>query len=356
MGNWNRTEYKEGDLFKKSPKVIFKKEIEPRRKPCGQIERWAVFKCLWGLSECEKEFTARIHSIRSGVTKSCGCFCKHAISSIRFVKYENGHIFKKSPNLIFIEEQPSRTDLNSGNIIRRATFKCMWGLPDCKGVFETGVAQARNGGTKSCGCVNDYGRKNRRVIDLTGQTFSFLYVIKRVEPNERGSRFLTRCLFIKNGVVCNKETEKHGQDLITGDTKTCGGHRSIEQNKIFIKIVKPIAENSINEWRIKELKLSVDIVDFETRTAIEYDGHQHSEVWHHDKGDLTKLKRRKRNDRKKNKWLKKMEFCIIRIPERKYIKNPEKYHHLIENTLKTRQTLVRSGVLIFKTKLPNEGT
>lgn len=77
-----------------------------------------------------------------------------------------------------------------------------------------------NGDTKSCGCLNK--------IDLTGQKFNRLMVIKRVENNKDGRTcWLCKC-------DCDTERVITGTHLLSGHTKSCGCYKK-EQSVLRLK-------------------------------------------------------------------------------------------------------------------------
>lgn len=58
-----------------------------------------------------------------------------------------------------------------------------------------------------------------KLIDLTGQTFDRIVVLRRGENAKRQIKWICRC-------ECGKEFEAHGQNLRSGATRSCGCLRS----------------------------------------------------------------------------------------------------------------------------------
>lgn len=108
------------------------------------------------------------------------------------------------------EAPPTRSP--AGKSIRRWVCKC-----DCG--RETIVAQSAltgKNGTRSCGC----SRGDASAVDMTGQRFGRLTVIKRVpleRPLSNGQRsgWLCKC-------DCGRETVVQRKELLSGDTQSCG--------------------------------------------------------------------------------------------------------------------------------------
>ncbi len=70
-----------------------------------------------------------------------------------------------------------------------------------------------NGNTKSCGCLTQFRDHFR---DLTGQKFGCLTVVSRADNDRSGNaKWLCQC-------VCGKQKTVLAQNLISGNTKSCG--------------------------------------------------------------------------------------------------------------------------------------
>lgn len=74
----NKIHYKSGDIVNG---LKFIKQVDPHRSKLGIPQRKAEFECY-----CGNKFTTIIQSVRSGNTKSCGCYGKLS-RSIRFTKH-----------------------------------------------------------------------------------------------------------------------------------------------------------------------------------------------------------------------------------------------------------------------------
>jgi hypothetical protein len=143
--------------------------------------------------ECGNETTSHGNNLKRGDTKSCGCLSKEIIDL-------TGQTFGRL-------EVSSRADdyiSPSGNTCTQWNCVCECGT-------ETIVhsSSLKRGTTRSCGCIT-------KLIELTGQTFGRLTVIKRVENSNAGQpRWMCSC-------ECGTETIVFGQNLRNGTTKSCG--------------------------------------------------------------------------------------------------------------------------------------
>lgn len=72
-----------------------------------------------------------------------------------------------------------------------------------------GATDLTTGHTISCGCA--------RILDLTGQTFGKLTVLRLAFTQKRQAYWLCRC-------ECGKETAVRRTNLLNGNTKSCGSH------------------------------------------------------------------------------------------------------------------------------------
>lgn len=98
--------------------------------------------------------------------------------------------------------------------------KTMWKcVCDCGNIITTNGAMLKNGNTKSCGCYARECESKRKFIDLTGQKFGRLTVIKRVENKGRRTAYLCLC-------DCGSEKVITAEHLRGGKTVSCGCYQS----------------------------------------------------------------------------------------------------------------------------------
>lgn len=212
--------------------------------------------------------------------------------------------------------------------------QAMWkGVCDCGIIKPFNGCKLRSGETKSCGCYSkdlfiEY--LNEQSPDITGQKFTYLTAIRSVGTDSDGFvLWFCKC-------DCGGQKTLRAASLISKNTKSCGCIRNAIQLEIFNNIVKPICPDAVSEFRIPD-RQSIDIAVESLKIAIEYDGRQHKEVWCFDKGDVSKLDVRKARDIKKDKYIKSIGWKILRIPERSFASNPQKWKFKIEAFIKEAQ-------------------
>lgn len=89
-------------------------------------------------------------------------------------------------------------------------------LCDCGAEFSAFKYRLRNGRTTSCGACKRKINGALKVKDLTGQTFTYLTVIRRIGSTPEGKAYwLCEC-------KCGNQITTQGKLLRNGDTKSCG--------------------------------------------------------------------------------------------------------------------------------------
>ncbi len=147
---------------------------------------------------CNSENSLKIvlsRHLKSGVTQSCGCLQREAI-----------HLFKDLTGEKF----------GRWTVIKRVENnkweQLMW-LCECEcGNRKIIIGESlKSGNTQSCGCSPP-----SNYIDLTGQAFGRLIIIKRVDDGDNWQpRWLCQC-------SCENKTVVAGSSLRNGVTQSCG--------------------------------------------------------------------------------------------------------------------------------------
>lgn len=193
-------------------------------------------------------------------------------------------------------------------------WKC---LCDCGKECEICGVALRNGHTKSCGCYNlekTAERGKNRLIDLTGQKFGKLTVLRRegnhVQPGgQRKTTWLCKC-------ECGNEYIVTGDALKSGRTKSCGCIKKSYGEDLIEKILKenniPFSmEQSFDNCILpsgKKARFDFYIID---KCLIEFDGKQHFDPeagWDENIGEIQK------RDSLKNEYCLKNNIPLYRIP------------------------------------------
>jgi len=197
---------------------------------------------------------------------------------------------------------------------------------DCGNECDVISAHLSSNHTKSCGCQaveNGKIQGSKKFIDLTGQTFGKLTVLKRVEdyilpsdPSQKRVQYLCEC-------SCENHTKIKvlADNLKKGNTMSCGcigkskGEQIISQilteNKIFYeqqKIFKNCKFSDTNYYARFDFYVNNHYI-------IEYDGEQHFRYrnnygWNTEEN----FKKVQEHDKFKNQWCKDNNIPLIRIP------------------------------------------
>lgn len=200
---------------------------------------------------------------------------------------------------------------------KRTQWKCRC---DCGKECVVSTDNLRSGTTLSCGClrVEHLIQRNREnIIDLTGQRFGLLTVLKQTESKRGHTCWLCEC-------DCGNTKIVNSVELKRGDTLSCGCLRSSFGEQAIEQILK---ENNIvykKEYQFPDLvsqnnvPLRFDFVLFDKDNnisrIIEYDGEQHflektNNFWKRDS-----LSTRQLRDKQKNLYCHNHNYPIVRIP------------------------------------------
>ena len=115
-------------------------------------------------------------------------------------------------------------------VVSRAENKCgrtNWHCKcDCGNERDILAINLTRGFTKSCGCLHNEQLRERKLIDLLGQKFGRLLVLKRAENHGRETYWKCRC-------DCGNIKEINGAKLKNGHTKSCGCLSKETTSEIF---------------------------------------------------------------------------------------------------------------------------
>lgn len=115
------------------------------------------------------------------------------------------------------------------NNYNRGLYRCKCLL--CDGVVLATKSNLLRGEIKNCGCTRHNPRKN----NLMGKTFGSLYVQNMTVVNNR-LRYVCKCL------ICGNIVTARPQDLLSGNTQSCGQHNKGDTaaiKKLFIDGTAP---------------------------------------------------------------------------------------------------------------------
>lgn len=178
--------------------------------------RWTIKKILSkprkyiGECDCGTVREVSITSLKTGVSKSCGCLRKERsrknLGSKR--KYKIGHHFSRWT----IKDVGSKPGI----------YVCVC---DCGTVREVSISSLTSGDSKSCGCLKKELDGKHRRIDIVGKKFSKLTVIAR---GDKPREWLCQC-------ECGNQRFVQHTLLKQGKVTSCGcdKKRSFSTKVIF---------------------------------------------------------------------------------------------------------------------------
>ena len=156
--------------------------------------RW---KCV---CECGNETKVQLGKLKSGHTKSCGCFSRENVSRRRRAK--------------LLGRKFGRLKVVSENGVRKTSF--MWNcICDCGAKVVVPSMSLLGGGTQSCGCLQKERVREARTIDMTGMRCGRFTVLCRAQ--NKGEQAAWTCL-----CDCGKEVDVVGSSLRSGASRSCG--------------------------------------------------------------------------------------------------------------------------------------
>jgi hypothetical protein len=163
-------------------------------------------------------------NLRKGRTKSCGCNRTPADLA--------GQTFG---NLTVIEP----VVVKGGH--RKWLCRCI-----CGSLTEVATSSLLKGTTKSCGCLRH--QPSPRIANLAGKRFGRLLVLERAEDGQDGG------IFWKCRCACGKETIVKRNNLVSGNTRSCGclslelaiqyGKLNVVHGSAFLKLYSEYQRNA----------------------------------------------------------------------------------------------------------------
>jgi hypothetical protein len=157
---------------------------------------------------------------------------------------------KRFGNLMVIKEH--------GRLRGRVTWLCKCNCGNTKIVNSNSLIQNC---TISCGCLSISKHKNSNIKDLTNQKFNNLLVLKQQGRSKHQQvKWLCRC-------DCGQETIVVSNNLLNGNTKSCGCKRRLNQRKglAWERLVKRFLPNKFDNLLYHEKLENGTIPDFSVR-------------------------------------------------------------------------------------------
>lgn len=98
----------------------------------------------------------------------------------------------------------------------------------------------RDGTTKSCGCYNKERVSETQSLDLTGKTFGKLTVLKRSDKKSRHRYTIWECQ-----CECGNKTEVKGSSLMEGVSTSCGCNKKEHGKEMQKKLEKTYRKDGV---------------------------------------------------------------------------------------------------------------
>lgn len=269
------------------------------------------------LCDCGKEKITRTACLRSGDTKSCGCYNKERIAETQHNKIIDmtGQKYGSLTVLNYDDSRPS-------------TETAWWCQCDCGAIKSILRDSLVSGKTKSCGCLRSKISSKHlsilsssKYINEEGNVYGKLTVLRKATYEEdkfiasySGIWWLCKC-------QCGKEIIVSGNALRTGNTTSCGCNKSkgeleieniLQKNHIEFKTQFRIKYN-LNIKNSEVFKFDFAIFYPSYFYFIEYDGEQHYYPIDFFGGEA-EYQRIQNRDLLKNKYCYIHNIPLIRIP------------------------------------------
>lgn len=266
------------------------------------VPRW---NCL---CECGNKCVVTAGNLRSGHTKSCGCYDRE-MTSQRSKKMLIDLTGKRFGRLVVLNREA-----NKG-------IQPMWRcICDCGNETIVEGGNLRGGVTRSCGCYMKDRSREVNLIDITGNKYNYLTVISRAD--NIGKEPAWNCL-----CECGNMTIVTGSNLKSENIISCG---CANRSKGEMRIAEYLKSHNINFEEQKRFANCVDRdmlpFDFylpEKNILCEFDGRHHmmpvdfagrGKEWAE-----SEFERIKNHDAIKDKFCKENNIKLIRIPYTEYV-------------------------------------
>lgn len=182
-----------------------------------------IWECFCSCGRTEAVFTTG-KRLRTGKTKSCGCWRREELSRIRTVDMV-GHVFGRSVVVRDSGKRRGKTR-HSGAVLWecRCFGKSSFGNDACKQVFLATRGDILEKGVVSCGCYrNERSREN--AIDVSGSRFGKLVALRPTDDRS-GHDVVWICLCdCQAGLPEPTYTKASLGSLRSGHTQSCGCFR-----------------------------------------------------------------------------------------------------------------------------------
>lgn len=282
------------------------------------IVKW-LCKC-----RCGTVSSIRESLLKSGHSKSCGCYQKERASESH-IQDLTGMKFGR----LTVVDKVSPYISPQGAKLSKYKCKC-----DCGGETVVLSSHLTSGLTTSCGCYKKEIISELHSSDLIGQRFGKLTVISKIgsETHNGQARIVWNCL-----CDCGNSVQLNTNVLTSGNTTSCGCkqvYKGEEKIKDYLESrkINYVRQKMFDELSgLKGWKLRYDFFVPSANLLIEYQGRQHYEVVQfsnsYDKAEES-FAIQQENDNLKREYAKANNIELLEIPYTEY--------ENIENILKAK--------------------
>lgn len=281
-----------------------------RAENSGKIVKWHC------VCDCGNEIDVAGTSLRSGNTKSCGCYQREQAAASNIKRGRPINIGDTFGELTVIEQLPYK--IRNGKKQRQFLTQC-----SCGEFVSISGAELLRKEIHRCQKCNNKLSSERTVIREEGNKYGKLTVIEEAGRDKDG-RVLWRCQ-----CDCGNEKITLGKSLRAGLVLSCGCLHSKGEAKIE-KILNNLNITFIKQYHTDELKseknhyLYFDFYLPDNNIIIEYQGEQHYQnihSWYNEEG-FNQLRQR---DEQKRIFCKNKNIKLIEIPYTDYSVLNEEY-------------------------------
>lgn len=281
-----------------------------RAENSGKIVKWHC------VCDCGNEIDVAGTSLRSGNTKSCGCYQREQAAASNIKRGRPINIGDTFGELTVIEQLPYK--IRNGKKQRQFLTQC-----SCGEFVSISGAELLRKEIHRCQKCNNKLSSERTVIREEGNKYGKLTVIEEAGRDKDG-RVLWRCQ-----CDCGNEKITLGKSLRAGLVLSCGCLHSKGEAKIE-KILNNLNIIFIKQYHTDELKseknhyLYFDFYLPDNNIIIEYQGEQHYQnihSWYNEEG-FNQLRQR---DEQKRIFCKNKNIKLIEIPYTDYNVLNEEY-------------------------------
>lgn len=250
--------------------------------------------------DCGNTISVRGDSLKKGYTKTCGCSKINDLTGQKFGR------------LMVLRQDFSKKD-------RTIYWICKC---DCGNIVSVKGSSLKSHNTKSCGCLQKEIVSKQKLVDLTGQKFGYLTVLKRDNSKiNREIYWICQC-------DCGNIISVRGSHLKTGATISCGCYKASKgEDKISSVLsslkISFVQQKTFNNLKYKS-KLRFDFFLPDYNCCIEYQGEQHYKAIQYFGGEK-QFEEQKDKDNIKRQWCKENNIKLIEIPYWNFNKINEDY-------------------------------